>query len=357
MPVVGFRRNATAGTPKALAADTKYLTRVTVARTMRVPKLTALLDGLAGGGPDPQPMRAVIYAVDGVNPRVAEGEEVEIPVGAEASWVDLPFPDAGGVVLEAGEYDIGVICGGQSVARLATVSGVGTRSIGTDTYGQVITQLTEEITLPTATINVVSTTGFDSIGQVDIGDNLVNYTSKEATKLQGATGGSGMVADETDVTQEGASVIRDQPEEPAEEEGEFQIFATYFLEAAVPDVDDAHIARYPFSYAQALLGDIPPLEGSARTASCTWHGTRQHPERGSFMLVQRDGEFTDLIGHRVRISEFGGGSVYAYVIAAADLEEADDLSLTRRLFMALAPLATESLGVRVEILSAEGADT
>jgi hypothetical protein len=350
MPVIGFRRHATPGTPKSLAANTKYLTRVNVPYEVRVPKLTAQLDGLAGGS-ETQPLRAVIYRVSN-GFRIAEGDEVKVTPGTDAAWVDLTFPDAGGVVLSAGEYDIGIIAGSPSTARLATIESVGSRFFGEDTYGQVITTTTEDITLPVTSIKVVSTTGFDGIGLLDILGQKVLYTSKEAAKFKSTSGGSGVVPAETQVIQEGPGALRGQPKALTAEAGEFQVFATYFLESKVPEVDDAHIARYPFSYAQSILGAEPPLAGTSRLAACTWHGTLVHPDRGSFALVRRDSEFSNLVGERIRITTFAGREVFAYVIAEADLE--DDISLTRRVFMKLAPLATDQLSVRAEVLATKG---
>lgn len=352
MPVFGFR--SPDGSFTELEPDNKYLTRVSALRPLRVPKITAKLDGLAvGGSGDPQPVRGVLY--DATN-LLAQSEPVLIEPGAAADWIDFVFPDAGGILLEPGDYDIGLIVGvgGNPCARLSGFEGSGERFIGADTYDAVTTTTSEEIMLPTATIKVASTTGFDTKGTVNIGDQEVAYIGKEATKLTGCSGGTGAITSGTDVEQVGAASLRDQPKKPAKEVGEFSVFATYFLEATIPDIDDAQIARYPFSYAQSILGAIPPLEGSSRVATATWHGTKLSPERGSFVLVQREGEFSEMVGQRVKVSAFGGSAVFAYVLGEADLEEIDDLSLTRRLFMELAPLATESLGVRIEILSAEG---
>lgn len=62
-------------------------------------------------------------------------------------------------------------------------------------------------TLPAATVNVASTTGFDDSGAVLIGNDpdLVLYTGKTGTALTGASGGSGAVAAGTAVRQGGAA--------------------------------------------------------------------------------------------------------------------------------------------------------
>lgn len=339
-----------------LTPNTKHLTTVEVKEAGRIPKLSALMDGNApGASGDGQPVRGVIYGPAGA--LLGESEEVVIPALAASEWVDFVFPDAGGIPVDVGTYEFGLLAGTGTgmTARVAAIEGVGTRAIGADTYGSIITEIDGAVTLPAASIKVSSTTGFDPAGTFTVQGQVVTYTSVDGTHFLGASGGAGVVADNEQVQQSGASTLRNQPEAPASEEGEFAIFATYFTEPTVPDIDDIQIARYPFSYAQRVLGEEPPMETSL-VASLTWHGTVTSPERGSFALVQRDGRFTDLIGERVRVSTFLGRSVNAYVLGVADLNEEDDLSVTRRLFLALAPLATDSLNVRVEILSASESD-
>lgn len=56
------------------------------------------------------------------------------------------------------------------------------------------TESTGSHTLPTGTINVASTTGFSSSGQVYFGGQLVTYTGKTGTTLTGASGGTGTFA-------------------------------------------------------------------------------------------------------------------------------------------------------------------
>lgn len=506
MPILGFHSGATtSGEVIELAVDHKYLNAVSLPRAGRVPKINALVDGRAeGGSGDGQPLRAVIYDAEGS--LLGESEEVIVTVNSELDWAEFRFAREGGVPLEAGDYLIGLIAGGPAAARIVLVGSPGTHTEAADTYGVVRTKLTADTLLPTATILVESTSGFDDSGTVLVNGQAVAYTSKELTKFKGCSGGSGAAEEGGDVAQEGASVFLDPisllvpvltgsssytvtnnvlassegvpallgedvkvsksvygagaesntgffaltftkagtytvaiycympanwdggdvqwnaegytgssevdiakalasgkgswqrvvtqvtvlggdlvgnmvtravpgfptsgrklffagltvtegttlPAAPGSVEGVLSVFATYFEEPALPAIDDAQIARYPFSYAQAILGSEPPLEGSAKVASCTWHGTFLHPDRGSFLLVQREGKFSGLVGQRVRVSTFSGKSVVAYVITEADLDE-DDISLTRRLFMELGPLALESLTVRIEQLSATGA--
>lgn len=62
------------------------------------------------------------------------------------------------------------------------------------------TTLTGSHTLPQATITVASTTGFASIGVVQVGTQLVSYTGKTGTTFTGATGGTGTFIGGTAVT-------------------------------------------------------------------------------------------------------------------------------------------------------------
>lgn len=352
MPIIGYRDRATEEAPVALEADHKYLTKVAVTEEMRVPKLSAKLDGLGVLSGDPQMVKGLIY--DEAGERVTQSLPSPVVAGSAATWIDFIFPDAGGAVLAPGDYELGLLADVPTkLARLATVDNAGARAIGADTYGSTTTTLSEATTLPAATINVASTTGFDSAGVIVINGIRIHYTSKEATKFKGCTGGGGVIPTGTTVVQEGAG-LRNQPSAPTGAEGEFRIFATYFAIPPVPEVDDLHIARYPFGYAQEVLRLEPPLEGTASVGQVTWHGTVLNPERGSVALVQRDGRYTDLIGERVLLTNFNGRSVAAYVLNEAGLGEGDDLSVTRRLFMQLAPLATEALNCKIEVLSAQG---
>jgi hypothetical protein len=347
MPILGFRRGFT-GT-KVLTPDQKFLTSFTVDKAMLITKLSAELDGQAPGAiGDGQPIKGIIY--NGSGALAGESLEAIVPLGAERAWFDLRF--AAPVALPPGNYEFGVIAGSPGAARISTISGIGTRAHGTDKYGPVNTTTSEKVTLPVTELKVVSTTGFDSAGRATVGGQVINYTSKEATKLKGVTGGAGVIPASSEVLQSSAAVIRNQPEEPTSEAGEYRIFATYFTAPELPDIDDIQIGRYPFEYAQSILGMDPPQDATSTVASCSWHGTLLNPERGSFALVQRDGRFAELIGERVKVSTFLGKSVNAYVLGEAELDEEDDISLTRRLFLELAPLSTDAINVRVAVLSA-----
>jgi hypothetical protein len=105
-----YGRFSTAGAaPFAVAADTKVVSRSTVGAG-RLAKLTAYVDTATAGVP--VPARAVVY--DAANALRGKGQEVVLPTGLSARWVDLPFaPELeGGLLLAAGDYDLGLIAGG-----------------------------------------------------------------------------------------------------------------------------------------------------------------------------------------------------------------------------------------------------
>jgi hypothetical protein len=105
-----YGRFSTAGAaPFAVAADTKVVSRSTVGAG-RLAKLTAYVDTATAGVP--VPARAVVY--DAANALRGKGQEVVLPTGLSARWVDLPFaPELeGGLLLAAGDYDLGLIVGG-----------------------------------------------------------------------------------------------------------------------------------------------------------------------------------------------------------------------------------------------------
>lgn len=112
-------------------------------------------------------------------------------------------------------------------------------------------------------------------------------------------------------------------------------------------VELAWYARLPFPEAQVFLGSTGPTE-RYRRVSCGWHGASFNAEQGSFALARTGSDLAALVGDKIAVT-YRGKTVYAYVMGEGDLIE--DLSLTRRLFQALAPLATYELSVGVEVLA------
>lgn len=109
------------------------------------------------------------------------------------------------------------------------------------------------------------------------------------------------------------------------------------------------LGRRAFPEAQRLLV-TQPLRLATDLKTCGWHGTNVHPEDGAFALVRSgpEGFQDEYVGEVLRLT-VGSRSCIAYVLAARDLPW--DVSLTRRAFMALAPLFTSQLLIRAEVLS------
>lgn len=105
---------------------------------------------------------------------------------------------------------------------------------------------------------------------------------------------------------------------------------------------EINVSRRAFPVAQSLLsGGVVRIASPA--APVGWFGTTVFAETGSVAVVRAGGPLEELVGEIVAVS-YGGRSVYAYVaISTALLEEDVDLSLSRRTFLALAPLYAERL--------------
>jgi hypothetical protein len=101
-------------------------------------------------------------------------------------------------------------------------------------------------------------------------------------------------------------------------------------------------ARRAFSTAQTLLagGAIQ----AAQNLTVGWHDSSVNGESGSFAVVQANAGLDDLIGEVVMIS-FYSRSVFAYVLEDVDVPV--QLSVTRRLFLALNRLSIVQLPCRV----------
>jgi hypothetical protein len=134
---------------------------------------------------------------------------------------------------------------------------------------------------------------------------------------------------------------------------DMSIFGTYIAaQQVLPDEDDLYYARLPFDRAQAALDTAKTDPASLRAANLSWHGDLTDPERGSFALVNRGGPLDDLVGDRVQIIVGRGTDVQRRVVAYchADADLISDISVTRRLFLALGILGDEQPTVEVEVL-------
>ena len=132
--------------------------------------------------------------------------------------------------------------------------------------------------------------------------------------------------------------------------GRILIYAQPFNAYVAPVELEMYLGRLPFVEAQETFASTGP-SGEIRLGSCAWHGTSLDPERGAFVVAQVGGKFDDWIGERVNVRAHAHiveqRSVYGYVHSVNDVAP-DDLSITRRLFMALAPAGIDRLDVVVE---------
>lgn len=115
---------------------------------------------------------------------------------------------------------------------------------------------------------------------------------------------------------------------------------------APPAIPDEELAQRGWVSSQIALGGAP--SGAARQARAEWHGTSIDARRGALALVRDDGVLADLVGERVRVT-FGARSANVYVVASSDIDE--DISLTRRAWMALANASRDFIDVRVEVIA------
>jgi hypothetical protein len=132
---------------------------------------------------------------------------------------------------------------------------------------------------------------------------------------------------------------------------DLSIYGTGFQAWPLPVETDFWYARLPFTEAQAKLSETGVLPRTAVTCSAGWHGTTYDGELGSFVIVNKHSDIADRLGERVKITRYYKGrplSVYAYCHGWATMGE--DISLTRELFVRLAPLADNYAVVHVETM-------
>lgn len=115
-----------------------------------------------------------------------------------------------------------------------------------------------------------------------------------------------------------------------------------------PDTDEETLGRLPFIEAQKALTGFP--EPRARFAVCSWHGLRIDSLRGSFAVVRSGGPLDDLVGSRLRITDRRTRRVVYVYCRAEVVDLPDDITLARRAFVALRPLWTETVRVKVEVV-------
>jgi hypothetical protein len=116
-------------------------------------------------------------------------------------------------------------------------------------------------------------------------------------------------------------------------------------------IPELMVARRAFPVAQDLFAG-PVLRTAAPTARIGWFDTEVCAEMGAIAVVPAEGDLSDLVGEIVvvkrRMPNETRGS-YVYVLARAAVLE--DLCLSRRAFLNLAPLSSESIECSVEVIA------
>lgn len=133
----------------------------------------------------------------------------------------------------------------------------------------------------------------------------------------------------------------------------YSIFTDTFDTYTPPaDETESYYGRLPLQEAQPKLSETAVEPGSYTSVNCTWHGQVIDPERGSFILVRAGSDLEDRIGRRVRITVRGkrAKNVVGFVHGVAPLDERDDISVPRRLFMELSLPGFDRAPVIVETL-------
>ncbi len=111
------------------------------------------------------------------------------------------------------------------------------------------------------------------------------------------------------------------------------------------DVDE--LSALPWPESQRRLGLGGPLRGRTQRTTIGWHGTSFDPVLGAVGVVRKDGPLRDLAGERVRLTH-RNTSVVVYIHDLGGTIE--DLSITRRAFMALDMPSLDSLPVLLEVM-------
>lgn len=103
-------------------------------------------------------------------------------------------------------------------------------------------------------------------------------------------------------------------------------------------------AQRAFPESQRLLAGEPNGELTL-TSVVGWHDVSMDPRAGAFAVAAYGGPFAEEIGRVLRISA-NGNAIFAYLVGRATVE--DPISLSRRAFLALAPLRYSTLTAKVE---------
>jgi hypothetical protein len=110
---------------------------------------------------------------------------------------------------------------------------------------------------------------------------------------------------------------------------------------------DINFARNGFTDVQATL-DTYAAKMFDGEFTCGWYGTIVNDERGAFCVVNPDSDLADEVGNYLRIKHSYSGTLDAISVYCVESHSIPyDLALSRRAFLALAPLWTPYLNVRV----------
>lgn len=128
------------------------------------------------------------------------------------------------------------------------------------------------------------------------------------------------------------------------------LFASWVNEWSPPvGVDDFYIGRLPWWESQRVFGAGNAASAPILQADVGWHGDALDEETGAFCLVQEGSEWEQLIGERIRLTRVDGGeSVFVYVHNRWAIE--DNLSVSRRAFIALGFPAADNFRCKVEVM-------
>jgi hypothetical protein len=146
---------------------------------------------------------ATIIIGEDTMPVPAPTNPIAVNVGNQIGPIYTFGCSRGAVLINIGrENVIGPIISRDTYNDIASACG-GLISFFPDRASQVFTSspLNGSHTLPVGTITVTSTTGFSASGNIQIGDQTVAYTSKNATQFLDCTGGAGTFPDQASVKQ------------------------------------------------------------------------------------------------------------------------------------------------------------
>jgi hypothetical protein len=117
------------------------------------------------------------------------------------------------------------------------------------------------------------------------------------------------------------------------------------LTADDPNVLDGRQAFTDAQAAFAFVGVSVPLG----FFTVSWYGTAVSDERGSFGIVDPELGLADGVGEIVEV-DYHGKTVRVYIIGSQD-SLATDLAITRRSYLAVAPLAVEPITATIGVVS------